>query len=77
MGARAAVREVRILRIGDDADLKHAAGFPPMKKNGDSPVLRDQDETSAYLISPIEMLRYSTFIFTPPCTWRPTGAALG
>ena len=113
IGARTAVRDVRILRIGDDADLeafvargaaderrdgdaereltqestagqrrrhapiKHAGGLTPMKKGGIAPALSDRNDASAYLISPIEMLRYSTFIFTPPCTWRPTGPALG
>ena len=52
-------------------------GLPLTKKGGIAPALPDRTSAAAYLISPIEMLRYSTFILTPPCTWRPTGAAWG
>ncbi len=47
------------------------------KKGGIAPTLSDRNSAEAYLISPIERLRYSTFITTPGWICRPIGAALG
>jgi hypothetical protein len=44
------------------------AKVPGTKKGGVAPALSDRKSAEAYLISPMAMLRYSTFIFTPPCT---------
>jgi len=67
-----------VLRLGlngviqsfKDKERSHGqqAGVAGHKKGGIAPALSDRNSAEAYLISPTEILRYSTFIFTPPCT---------